>query len=366
MRTNNVLGILFSNAYDSAMPELTALRTMASVPVACRYRLIDFPLSGMVNFGITKVGVVTKSNYRSLMGHLGMGKAWDLSRKNEGLTLLPPFVGKGAGGNNTRIEGLRSAMEFIALSKEEYVVLGDCNIVCNLDYRALIHTHQSSGADITVAYKRGAAPKVSAIRLTLNETGRVTKTVLSRERCDDALYSLNIFVLRRTLLERMILDCDDCDDYTLIARNIENLHMCGAEITGYAKVVDSLQSYYDLSMDLLKPEVRQALFDFTRPVLTKIHDDMPAISGLNSVIKNCLMADGCMIKGAAHGSVLFRGVTIEEGASVRNCVLMQGTHVGAGATLENVVADKAVVIEPGKTLMGAKNYPIYLSKQVVV
>ena len=91
MAANNVLGIIFSNAYDEVLPELTALRTMGSVPFAGRYRLIDFPLSNMVDAGITKVGVITKSNYRSLMDHLGTGKPWDLNRKNDGLFILPPF-----------------------------------------------------------------------------------------------------------------------------------------------------------------------------------------------------------------------------------------------------------------------------------
>ena len=86
MRASNVLGIIYSNVYDEYLSELTGVRTMGSVPFAGRYRLIDFALSGMVNCGITKVGVSTKSNYQSLMDHLGSGKAWDLSRKRDGLT----------------------------------------------------------------------------------------------------------------------------------------------------------------------------------------------------------------------------------------------------------------------------------------
>ena len=92
MRANNVLGIIFSNAYDSALSEITSLRAMGSVPFCSRYRLIDFPLSSMVNSGISKVGIITKSNYQSLMDHLGTGKPWDLSRKREGMFILPPFL----------------------------------------------------------------------------------------------------------------------------------------------------------------------------------------------------------------------------------------------------------------------------------
>ena len=73
---NNVLGILFANVHDERVRELTEHRTLASVPVGGRYRLIDFPLSNMVNAGINKVGVITGNNYQSLMDHLGSGKSW--------------------------------------------------------------------------------------------------------------------------------------------------------------------------------------------------------------------------------------------------------------------------------------------------
>lgn len=92
MTGNNIVGIIYSNIYDECLSEMTGLRTMGSVPFAGRYRLIDFPLSNMVNSGIEKVGVITKSNYQSLMDHLGTGKPWDLSRKTEGMFILPPFA----------------------------------------------------------------------------------------------------------------------------------------------------------------------------------------------------------------------------------------------------------------------------------
>ena len=71
MRGNNVMGLLFSNMHEESIRELTDRRTMASVPIGGRYRMIDFTLSSMVNSGINRVGVITKRNYQSLMDHLG-------------------------------------------------------------------------------------------------------------------------------------------------------------------------------------------------------------------------------------------------------------------------------------------------------
>ena len=368
MRTNNVLGILYSNSYDEALPELTSLRTMGSVPFGGRYRMIDFALSSMVRAGISKVGVVTKANYRSLMDHLGMGKSWDMARKHEGLVLLPPFVGAGSGGNQTRMDGLWSALEFLRNSKEEFVIMSDCNVVCNLDYRTILEAHRASGADVTVACRGGEAPGLRSMRLELDDTGRAVEISISGEPAADALYSLNILVMRKDLLERLTREANSqsLGEYELLQRKVKDLDIRGLEAEGYARVIDGLQSYYDAHMELLLPEARKALFRPEQPVLTKVQDDMPAIYGLHSKASNCLVADGCQVKGEAENSVLFRGVVIEEGARVRNCVLMQGTRVGAGANLECVISDKAVVIRPEKTIIGAANYPIYLGKRIVV
>ena len=113
MRGNNVLGIIFPNVYDNVLSELTALRSMGSVPFGGRYRLIDFPLSSMVSCGISKVGIITKSNYQSLMDHVGSGRAWDLSRKNGGIYIIPPFNTAGAGLHSSRMEALAGAMDFL-------------------------------------------------------------------------------------------------------------------------------------------------------------------------------------------------------------------------------------------------------------
>ena len=77
MNGKSVLGMLFANIHEEALDTLTAMRTMGSVPFCSRFRLIDFPLSNLVESGVTKIGVVTNSNFRSLMDHIGTGKPWD-------------------------------------------------------------------------------------------------------------------------------------------------------------------------------------------------------------------------------------------------------------------------------------------------
>ena len=122
-------GIIFSNLHDANIPELTRMRTMASIPFLCRYRLIDFALSNMVNSDITDISVITHYNYHSLMDHIGSGKDWDLARRSGGVKILPPYITAYANNAealyNTRLEALKNIIFSISRIPEDYVVMSD-------------------------------------------------------------------------------------------------------------------------------------------------------------------------------------------------------------------------------------------------
>ena len=128
----DALGIIFPNAHDSLVQELVAERTMASVPFGGRYRLIDFVLSSMVNFGISNVSIVVKQNYHSLMDHLGSGREWDLTRKRGGLNLVPPYAEANVKLYRGRVEALASLVDILEDQKEEVVMWRDPDGACNL------------------------------------------------------------------------------------------------------------------------------------------------------------------------------------------------------------------------------------------
>lgn len=372
MTGNNILGIIYSNKYDECLSEITGLRTMGSVPFAGRYRLIDFALSNMVNSGIEKVGVITKSNYQSLMDHLGTGKPWDLSRKTEGMFILPPFSSASNLGDYTnRVEMLRGVMGFISRSTEEYVLLSDCNEVMNIDIDELMDFHTDNNADISIVYQHGALPKLDNImELQMQDNGRITQVALSPNTTGEVNYSLNMILMKRSLLQRLINEAVSLNhesfERDIIQGNVGKLRIFGFAAKGFTRTIDSLVSYFKVSMDLLEPQNCAQLFDPDRPVYTKVRDDMPAIYGLGSKVKNSLIADGCIIDGEVENSILFRGVRVEKGAVVKNSILMQGSFVASGSTLNYTIADKSVAITPNKTLSGAENYPVFVGKGIVI
>ncbi len=371
MRSNNVLGILFSNVHDEKLPELTQNRTMASVPFGGRYRLIDFPLSNMVNSGIFNVGVVTNSNFQSLMDHLGSGKAWDLSRKREGLTLLPPFDG-GSGKFNSRVDALVSVRNFIASCQENYVLLADCDIVCNMDYKAILNYHLKNKADITAVYAYGDVPanlNEPAI-LGLEHDGQIREMLIDPKLDGPANYGLNMYIFNRDVLLDILHDCASRNQSNfkrdVIQKHIFDYRFFGYQFDGYARVIGSINDYFEANMELMQEDVRTQLFDPKRPIYTKVRDHMPAHYGLHSSLNNSMVADGSIIEGEVDDCVLFRGVKIGSNSKVDHCIIMQDAEIGENCNLSHVIIDKNVVVRDGSSINGTETYPVTISKGSIV
>ncbi len=372
MHGNNVVGVLFANIHDDKVRELTERRTMASIPFGGRYRLIDFPLSNMVNSGISKVGVITENNYQSLMDHLGSGKAWDLSRKREGLFLLPPFDPRG-NPHSSRIESLYSIRRFLVSSKSaEFVLLSDCDVICNIDYREMVDFHVQQGADLTIVYTRGAPPEKMSnpIVLQMEPDGRVNNLLVAPKEPGACCYGLNMYLLRRDLLVQLIDDCVSRNLYSfkrdLLLRSLSSYSYYGYEFSGYCHTICSPLDYYQANMELMDPAVRGQLFNPKRPIYTKVRDDMPARYGLGSQIRSSLVADGCVIEGEVDNCILFRGVKVGKGSRLENCVILQDTVIGTGCRLNYVIADKDVLIRDQRTLTGFDSYPMFIRKGSIV
>lgn len=371
MRNNNLLGLVFPNVHDDLMGEMTSLRSMGSVPFCGRYRLIDFSLSNLVNAGVSKVGVVTKSNYQSLMDHIGTGKAWDLARKNGGLFFLPPYSNNAATVYKGHVDGLFGAMGFLKNSTEKYVILCDCDVITNFDLRKMVKAHINSGADITVAYKSGKMPVNVHDVMSFDLDGDKVKGISFASERADCKFSLDITIMSRETLISIVKYGYE-HNLTSLARDIFQPHldkfdMRGYEVTEYAAVMDGPESYARITNEVLSnPDIRRQLFHKERPVFTKTKDDMPTIYGLDSDVKNSLIADGCVIEGTVKNSVLFRGVKVLAGATVENAIIMQGSVIGECATVEYSTLDKNVTVEAGKTLRGTEAYPIYVRKNAQV
>lgn len=369
----NVLGLIFASINDSAVIDLTKLRTMGSIPYGGRYRTVDFPLSNMVNSGISEVGVITKSNYSSLLDHLGSGREWDLARKNGGLHLLPPFSQVGGGTNQGRLEALSNIWSFVEHTRAEYVILANCDVITTIDFTEALKQHQETNADITVIYAKGLYNRDKSTNgciLQLDEEQRIKEVLINPILSGECNISLDMFIMNTEFLKQVVLEAISKNQKSLI-HNVLQARKDEFVFKGYEHKekfykIDSLEAYYKANLALLDTEIRNSIFSSESPIYTKVGDNAPVKYGLESNVKHSLIADGCMIQGTIENCVLFRGVKIGKGAVIRNCVLMQGTEIGEGCTLDSIVADKNVTISENRVLTGSSDYPLYLGKKAKI
>lgn len=369
MRCNKVMGIIFANTHEEVIPGLTAKRTMGSLPYGARYRLIDFPISNMVHAGIRKIGVTTKQNYHSLMDHLGSGKPWGLSRKRDGLFILPPF-GSSNMQFSSRIETLSAISNFINAAKEDYILLSDCDVVCNIDYSDFIESHINKNADATLVYAYDVYPQNfgNALVINLDSEECITKVNINSSTDQKCNFSLNMMLFKRKLLLDLLKECIDNNqtDFKshIIKKNFKKYNFFGYKFNGTKTIITSRKKYFEANMKLINSDFRKELF--SRPIYTKVYDDAPTKYGSHSDIKNSIIAEGCIIDGQVENSILFRGVHIGKHTHISNCIIMQDTYIQDNCQLSYIICDKDVIISSQNKLNGCKTYPMYIKKLSVI
>ena len=377
---NDVMGVIYTSKDNLNLRELTTNRAVAALPVAGRYRIIDFVLSNLVNSGVRNVGVIAQKNYHSLMDHLGSGKEWDLHTRNNGLFILPPFLTRENGGEYSGlVEALRANFDYLRRSTQPYVILSSSDYICNASFEDMVSQHLSSGADITMMYIKVRSEHLefssSAANnhsyLKIGEGNLVEDIEVNPNAANYPNLSMNVFMIKRTLLIHLIdqasargakdLDSEVIRPYI----NSGALKIMGYEFKGYYRRIETIKGFFKFNMDLLNYDVRRELFD-THPVYTKTRDEVSAIYRSSAEVKNSLVADGCVIEGSVENCVLFRGVHVGRGAHLKDCIIMQDCYIEEEVEMENVILDKVVTVRAHGRLIGQRQYPIVIGKSVTL
>ena len=388
---SGVIGLISCNYGLNELQSLVMSRPVASVPFGGRYRLIDFALSSMVNSGMRSVGVVTPANNRSILDHLGAGKEWALDRKAGGLFIMPGAHRALLPRNNKfSLKDMRMNIEFLESASGDEIVVSACNYVYNMDFQAILEQHKSCGSDITLVCKAYRSQQLSQLQkakqnlVVVDEEKRVwgmlTPETLKDEReTEDSMFEsdfredlrifCDIFVISRRLLLHMVKAYEDSefvDIMDVIGENVRQLKVSCFMYNGFIKPVYSLDSYFDLNMELLEPAVRGQLFQPDYTIKTKIKDNPAAHYGPQSSVSCSLVSSGCQIEGQLENSILSREVRVEIGAVIRNSIIMQKCTIGSYAVLDHVILDKMGNIHSGTVLNGKRESLVVMGKAAVI
>ena len=369
-------GLIFTGEANPYMRDLVLSRAVAAVPFGGRYRVVDFVLSDLVNTGIRNVGLIVQKNYHSMMDHLGKGKEWDLNRKRDGLFLLPPFSTKdNTGVYRGDIDAFHSIMQYVRRSNQKYLILCGSHTVFNTTFDAILKQHRETGADITIMYNEDPRffpeEQNRDLRLLLDEDGMtVTGLEWNPRNPRTNFRSCEVTIIDKDLFEDLVEESYSRGGIDFVREVLlpkaKELKIMGWRYDGYVARIDSINTYFMHSMELLNATAAKDLYNMRHPIYTKVKDEVASQYGDFADVHNVVMADGCRIDGTVEDSIVFRGVNVERGAIVRNSILMQGVTVRKGAVLDHVILDKNVTVNAGRQLMGYEGIPLVFRKSLTV
>lgn len=365
-----VMGLIHHIKDEKAFRQITKNRCVAAIPFGGKYRLVDFPLSNMVNAGIYNIGIITSFNMRSLVDHLGRGEDWGLDRKQDGLFILPAASTENSENQRRMdLEDIYANLDYLEKSQQEYILISGSNIVCNLDLRKVFAFHKKKDADITIVYKEGykfLEPDTQrGVFLQKKRDSRIASLSVGVP-TTESVVSMDIYLLKKSLLLSLLQDCVNNGKWDFIsdvlATRLKKLKIYGYAHEGYLAIVNSWQSLFRHQMELLDRNVLQELFFSKGMIHTKIKDGPPARYCDGSSISNTLASNGCVIEGTVEDSILFRKVKIGRGAVIKNSILMPKVEIDEGVVLDRVILDKGVHVHKGTKLVSDCMDPVIIPK----
>ena len=335
---------------------LTYYRPKSALPFGGFARIIDFPLSNLMQSGLHRVGILSQYRSYSLINHIGIGAAWDMIGRYRGISILPPFQGsEESRWYRGSADAVFQNLDFVQFHAPEEILILSGDHVYNLDYRELIEYHRARNADLTLAFQqvpRQRAARRFGVGELDDEDGDLGGRLLGYEekpeepRADWA--SLTIYCFNPRILYDVLKANAAKDDSHEFGRDIiprllrENRRLYGFKFRGYWGYTRTIEEFWQTNMDLLGKSPAIPLKDWglrTNLEHRRIRDCPPLKIGAEATIRNSLIYNGCTIEGTVENSIIFPRVQVGRGTTVRDSIIFFNNRVGEGCRFDKVISD---------------------------
>lgn len=369
MRTNKMCAILGNlNQFKDLLP-LTENRPLATLPFDCKYRLIDFNLSSIVNANINTVFMVfNEDETQSVFDHIGGGKEWNLDgvQNRFFIHVYQDFLKRKAEDKHY----YDTVIDYLLKSKSEYTVFMGSKMLCNIDLRAVLKIHQMQGNQMTVVYKRVGKDNIhpSDLLLDVAENGKITQVATAKESLLGEVNNLcaDIYIMQtQALIDALRVGQNEgisVNMETFLRSKITEVNSSSYEYTGYLKNIYDMKTYYEANMDMLDTRKFNSLMYSNQKIYTKLKNEVPTYYSEASEVENSQFASGSIIEGTVRNSLVSRQTMVKPGAVVEGSILMANSEIGEDSLVKYAILDKNVVVEPGVKIVGTKEQPIVLKK----
>ncbi len=371
MIKKEMIAMLLAGGQGSRLGVLTSNMAKPAVAFGGKYRIIDFPLSNCINSGIDTVGVLTQYQPLRLNTHIGIGIPWDLDRNRGGVTVLPPYEKSTSSEWYTgTANAIYQNLEYMELYNPDYVLILSGDHIYKMDYELMLDYHKANNADVTIAAMPVPIEEASRFGiLVTDEHNKITEFEEKPANPSSNLASMGIYIFSWPVLKEALIKMKDepgCDfgKHIIPYCHQNKQRLFAYEFNGYWKDVGTLGSYWEANMELIDIIPEFNLYEEFWKIYTKSDILPPQYLADTSKVFRSIIGEGTQIYGEVYNSVIGSGVTIEEGAIVRDSIIMQNARIGAGAVIDKSIIAEGTEIGEGAVLGVGDEAPNALNAKV--
>ncbi|MFC1941022.1 glucose-1-phosphate adenylyltransferase family protein [Chloroflexota bacterium] len=351
---HNAMAVILAGGGGERVNVLAQGRAKPAIPFSAKYRIIDFTLSNCVNSGIRNVAIVTQYQPLSLIEHVGVGRPWDLDQSGRVVRVLQARLTRnGRGWYQGTADAIYQNLEYIEEQDDESVLILGGDHVYRMDYSDMLTFHREKEADVTLAVT--PMPEADIKRFgtaVVDQTGQVMEFQEKVKKPKSNLAFMGVYVFKRDILQQWLMEDDQnvTSKHDLSGDVIPNMVGRGKifayRFDRYWRDVGTVQAYWQANMDLLQMSP-SPLFSSEWPIRTREDERPPAIISATASVVNSMICNGCVIDGSVEQSILSPGVTVLEGALVKDSIIMSDTTIGPHSIIDRSILDKEIVVEAG-------------------
>lgn len=365
MLKQKTLALVLAGGRADELNVLTYYRPKAAVPFGGFSRVIDFPLSNLMNAGIEQVGILSQYRSYSLINHIGTGAAWDMLGRHRSISILPPFIDS---EQNDWYRGSADAvyknLDFVQYHDPSEILILSGDHIYQMDYREVLAYHHEKDADLTVVCKKvdkKGASRFGMAHLDDEDGTRGGRVLNYQEKQDDPegeWSSLTVLCFKPEVLYEALYENQNDESFEFGKNIIPSLlekgkTIYGYKFDGYWGYTRTVQAFWQANMDLLG---EQPLIDMEKwGVRTNldhrnVRDFQPTHIGYNAKVVNSLIYNGCEINGEVRNSIIFPGVTVEKGSVIEDSVIFFNNMIGKNCRFKKVISDVNTTYHDGVTI----------------
>ncbi|WP_078379276.1 glucose-1-phosphate adenylyltransferase [Sutcliffiella halmapala] len=364
MMKNKCVAMLLAGGKGSRLSSLTKTLAKPAVPFGGKYRIIDFALSNCTNSGIHTVGVLTQYQPLVLNSYIGIGSAWDLDRKNGGVTVLPPYTeSSGVKWYTGTASAIYQNLNYLKQYEPENVLILSGDHIYKMNYAEMLDYHIKKDADVSISVVE--VPWEEASRFGIMNTNEKLEVVEFDEKPANPksnLASMGIYIFKWSVLKEYLeMDDRNPDSSHDFGKDVipllleENKHLIAYPFSGYWKDVGTVKSLWEANMDLLKEECELNLFEYNWRVYSVNPNHPPQYIAPYADVNDSLVNEGCFIEGKIDHSVVFQGVKVGKNTVVQNSVIMPDAIIGENVYINKAIVPTGIVIPDGVVICPEKN-----------